>query len=369
MVSIRLAIVSVVVIVVSVCSCKQEPQVLPPEEKQEIIPLIHHEAYVVTVDNLRMRDQPGRKSKVLRKLPEGTIVQSDGTVSDFTDQITLRGTAYDEPYHKVHLRNREEKRGWVYGGALLKIYHDETAYPFSVNMDGLIAGLVDKDYKGLDDYQASFQAIVAEQSNVPEWNDALLILAEYILSAAENDKAVTREIQALIQDPKLIYEQVVGRQLEYGALSYGPAIRNAGLLLEAQEGMVYPRLDVAHVADVIGGPYSPQGEAYIALQRSILQQQIVSDASIVAPLSMVVDFYILTERYLQEYDERAIFYDSVEAVHQQLQGLLLEGTSNTPAQQRLNNSQYSSMHVSAYKYILDQYPESNIADQVRGRVQ
>ena len=66
------------------------------------------------VDKLRMRTAPDTKSDVVAEIPEGGAMTYLEEKTDFTQQITLRGKSYDEPWLKV--KTKEGKIGWVYGG-------------------------------------------------------------------------------------------------------------------------------------------------------------------------------------------------------------------------------------------------------------
>ena len=74
--------------------------------------------YYSWVDKLRLRAQPDTKSKVVAELKEGSILDYLFEKTDFTQKITLRGKAYDEPWYKI--RTAEGIEGWVYGGGVLK---------------------------------------------------------------------------------------------------------------------------------------------------------------------------------------------------------------------------------------------------------
>lgn len=76
------------------------------------------------VDKLRMRSEPDTKSEIVAEIPEGGAMTFLDEKSDFTQQITLRGKAYDEPWLKV--KTTEGKTGWVYGGGV-KFYEPKVA--------------------------------------------------------------------------------------------------------------------------------------------------------------------------------------------------------------------------------------------------
>lgn len=69
----------------------------------------------VTVNNLRMRSDPNRKSEVVQLLPLGTIVLLEGERSDTTEIIEIAGSASRQYWYYVSTNN---KQGWIYGGGI-----------------------------------------------------------------------------------------------------------------------------------------------------------------------------------------------------------------------------------------------------------
>ncbi len=76
------------------------------------------------VDKLRMRTEPDTKSDIVAEIPEGGAMTFLDEKTDFTQQFTLRGKSYDEPWLKV--KTTDGKTGWVYGGGV-KFYEPKVA--------------------------------------------------------------------------------------------------------------------------------------------------------------------------------------------------------------------------------------------------
>jgi len=72
--------------------------------------------FIVNIDRLRLRAEPGEEGEEVAQLVNGTVLTDLGTMSDFTTKVKLRGIQYDEPWIKV--RTSEGQEGWVYGGAI-----------------------------------------------------------------------------------------------------------------------------------------------------------------------------------------------------------------------------------------------------------
>ncbi len=96
------------------------------------------------VDKLRMREMPDTKSKIIKELSAGDPLQFLNEKSDFTQKITLRGIAFDEPWLKV--KTSDGKTGWVYGGGV-KFYApkvDMSPNPYDKCFEFLKAGRNDR---------------------------------------------------------------------------------------------------------------------------------------------------------------------------------------------------------------------------------
>ena len=357
----------IVTFTLCIVACKEDKPTIPVEEKQEIVPLVHHEAYVVMVDNLRMRSAAGLKSEVVRKLPEGTIVLSDGTQSDFTDQITLRGIRYDAPYQNIYLKNDEEQIGWAYRGALLKIFHDDKQYPFSNHLDVLLTSLLQKDYKSVEDLVQMVSVLSKENASSPAWNDVLFVVGRRIIETFLFDyykEASTVDYEWKEED----YQAIAKHNFDYSSNSKTRAIQQAGLQLDAQEGMIALELASAQLAKNIGGPYTPVIEDYIEIETKKGAQQITSDASIVASISRLVDIFILQDDFLNTYSNYDVFWEEVTEDRETYRKMIVEGTSNTPAIID-GGTTISPEFIEGWNYLLKQYPKHPLATEVKAKLE
>jgi hypothetical protein len=352
-----------VLLILLLSSCKEAKPVLPKEEKQEIVPLIHHEAYIVMVDNLRMRDSAGLKSKVLSKLSEGTIILSDGSQSDFTDQITLRGVKYDAPYQKIYLKNEEEKVGWVYRGALLKIFHDDKQYPFSNHLDVLIRSLLKKDYSSVEDLVQLVASLSKENASSPAWNDVLFVIGKHIIESYLLENVGEGESSSLSWT-KEVYQDIVNREYDYGNSSEGRSVQLAGMRYSTREGMVEMKVDPVQLAKNIGGPFTKVVQDYLEIEQRKGLQEITSDAAIVAPVSTLIDIFLLQSNFLKDYTNYEILWSEVEADHQLYRRMILEGTDNTPAYMDGQRT-VSPAFKEAWNYLLQQDPKHPLSMEIK----
>ena len=71
---------------------------------------------VTSVDNLRLREQPGSEGKEVMRLPERSVVIPTGKKTDLKQNVSLRGFSFNEPWIEVMVDDKI--KGWVYTGAI-----------------------------------------------------------------------------------------------------------------------------------------------------------------------------------------------------------------------------------------------------------
>ena len=183
--------VAILFISIIVLACKEKPTHTDSTQVTEMKAKTWHETYVVQVDQLRLRSAPRKSSDVIEKLRLGTLVQSNGEVSQQTEEVVLRGITYNTPYIKVQSPTQKDTTGWVYGGAMLRVYRDTLAYPFSTNLDGLAKQMFQlAEIPTLDHMKTIVSLLAKENSNVPMWNDALMLLGESTLQRMSFDSKI-----------------------------------------------------------------------------------------------------------------------------------------------------------------------------------
>lgn len=80
--------------------------------------------YRTTVDELRLRDNPGTEARVISKLPLGQEVVSLDEASEDTYTATLGGKKVTDVWRKVRLTEEQERKsveGWAFGGGLKEV--------------------------------------------------------------------------------------------------------------------------------------------------------------------------------------------------------------------------------------------------------
>jgi len=113
------------IIIISFVACENE-KATPVNSQQEAIQVQTIEEgtnsttdnieLTANLDNVRIRDKAGLSGKGVVTVEKGTTLLYLNEMSDFTDEITLRGIPYNDPWLKVKTSEGEE--GWVYAGAV-----------------------------------------------------------------------------------------------------------------------------------------------------------------------------------------------------------------------------------------------------------
>ena len=132
--------------------------------------------YRVRVENLRMREQSEKKSEVIDKLEEGSVLRGRGLESKNREKVVLRGITYNEPYCKVE--KEDGTKGWVYKGGLSQVYVSDREDPFTGELENLILAFDRiKAKAGIARGQEIMRLVFNQRSDTPEWNDVLFKLA------------------------------------------------------------------------------------------------------------------------------------------------------------------------------------------------
>ncbi len=82
-------------------------------------PFQEKEMIYAWVDKLNIRDTPNLKGKTIATVTNKDALAFTGEQSEKTEEIVLRGVAYDEPWLKIITPDKTE--GWVFGGAVVRL--------------------------------------------------------------------------------------------------------------------------------------------------------------------------------------------------------------------------------------------------------
>lgn len=345
-------------IVMAISACKQEaePEVAPVIE--EVVPEVIY--YQVTVDKLRGRSMPGRKSEVITKISEGTVVKFLDQVSDFKDKITLRGKEYNEPYRLVELE--DGKQVWLYGGALKKYYAGpEMEEPDQVAaLQDFIKTLpTDKEEAG----NLLLKKLLTLSTDDKATNDMLLFKSwDYLHQLASGVSQHADSTLAWADEH--YYQYIADRSLDMESNPKTIRLMERGLRLDAAEGMVYYVPDITALDGAIGGVFTDGTKAYIQLLDNEYRHGLFRDAAIVGNMNDLADDAIAWSQFVKKYPthpqinlarEKAKYYKEV----------ILFGTDNTPAfslDKNIAEPKFRKM----WQYIAKKHNRTELGGEVEG---
>ncbi|MFT4666438.1 MAG: hypothetical protein ACI8YQ_005131 [Polaribacter sp.] len=134
--------------------------------------------FTTNLDNLRLRDQPGKDGKELARLSIGTKVYDTGEVSEFTTPLKLRGVNFDEPWIKI--KTAQGISGWIYGGGLS--FNLEADNPVAqVMMQKRLVGLFGKSLADdVESYRQNYNNAATAEAFAKVYDEGI-VLREYFV--------------------------------------------------------------------------------------------------------------------------------------------------------------------------------------------
>ncbi|MEM9835260.1 MAG: SH3 domain-containing protein [Bacteroidota bacterium] len=117
----NLPICILALLLLSACGGESSVASVPEVASTDTLPAVpsertQQEIVYAWVNNLNVREKPNTISKVVDQVNAKAPLVYRGERTDFTEEITLRGTTYNEVWIKVTTAN--DKTGWVYQGAV-----------------------------------------------------------------------------------------------------------------------------------------------------------------------------------------------------------------------------------------------------------
>ena len=327
--------ISSIIFFVSICitvtlwtSCKGDTT----PDKQEMVdiqPVAQKEQviyYSTTVDNLRAREGELKSSKVLAKLPEGTIVKYLNEKSNDTETITLRGKSHTEPYRKVLVNGRDEM--WVYGGGL-EVFHsgDDIDDISSINsFKNFISSLSSND---ISNGNAILKKLMQFSTDNPSTNDALYFMSKEYMDKLSYQLTLDFDKQGISMSPE-DYKAIVDRNYDMNSSRIGKDGEKNGFLLTASEGMIGYQTDQYALEGAIGGIFSPELKEYIRLKKNEYKHRLFSDEAISGSMENLMNDAIAWSNFKDRYPD-FVTSKEVDTQVNHLKNSLFNGTNNSPA--------------------------------------
>ena len=247
--------------------------------------------YLVTVNNLLLRDQPTKTgSKVVSKFQSGDFVEGTGEVSDKKEEAIIREIPMTEPYYRVVSTTPEQFKGWAFGGALLPVYAgDRRNSPDMGKLSQFALFLKSLNPKKLDSGKKAWDYVKSNFANANgSLADASFIMMEFFLRQmiAEGEfYTMTEKIQWAEED----YNLIDANKFDVNKYPATKSIADNGFSLAVGEGMVFPMVDWQKLNDFFASKVTPPMKAFI--NQTLLEDkaQAWSDGGIIIPFEQIAD--------------------------------------------------------------------------------
>lgn len=316
--------------------------------------------YVATVDKLNLRDQPNKAGKVLAQFAEGEIMEGTGKVSANKEEATLRGISWTEPYFEIKSPTAGQPNGWAYSGALQPIYAGQrTGSPDISKLGQLNAHLKTLNTKQLESGKKAWDFVKTNfASTTGSTADAAFILLEKFLSRMEHEGEyykLTEEFKWADSD----YEAISNETFDTNKYPHTKKIAQNGFRLETGEGMIFPIVDIAKLAEFFASKATPPMKAYIEQELQEQKDQAWSDGGIIISLEKLADRGAWWERFNRENTYFPLHSQTIES-ERWPRLVLVNGSDNSPiydAENQLITEEFKK----AWAYIQQKYPGTQLA--------
>lgn len=341
--------------------CNSEKQ---PATTNSSIPKPEIYLYTVDVDNLRLRDQPGKSSQVIAQLKEGTVVESLGIESDLQDEVELRGISIKAPYLQVTALSGDKPKGWAFGGALTPVYAGTRAgMPDTERIAAFAAYLKTLDPKTLNSGGMAWQYAEENFSDVPQpLADAVFVLLERFLRRMETVGELYKLTENLTfseSEAEAIYEH----KFDHSQNAATTNLLANGFRIATAEGMYFPITDWNRLQDFFGPRTTASMQKFINQRAAESRNTMFDDGGVVIPLMYLADVAVFWEKFNRE---NPYFPYSAEAHESErwLRLVLVNGADNTPVFSYETNT-VSEDFKSVWDYIGQRYPRTELAKRTK----
>ncbi len=336
----------------------------PPEAAPPASPKPEVLLYAVTVNKLNLREEPNKNAKVISQLAEGDFVEGRGEVSANKEEATLRDIPYNEPYYKVKSIAASQQGGWAYSAALKPVYAGSRATsPDMPRLAQLSAFLKTLNPTKLESGKKAIDYVKTNLAGASgTLADATFILLESFLFRMETEGSfynLTDAMQWTDED----YEAIHTEKFDVNKYPVTKSLVANGFRLEVGEGMVFPIVDWAQLANFFATKVTPPMKEYILQNVAEQKESAYDDGGIIIGLDTLAERAIYWEKFNQQNPYFVRNYQTQES-ERWLRLVMVNGSDNTPV------FDYESQTVSedfkkAWVLILQKYPGSKLAKAVK----
>ncbi len=299
----------------------------PPSPKPEIY------LYLVTVDNLLLRDQPTQKgSKVVGKFKSGEIVQGAGETSPNQEEATIRGIPITAPFIKVTSTTPEEETGWVFSGAVQVVYAGSRATsPDLGKLVQLSTFLKSLNTKQMSSGQKAWDYVKENFADAKgTLADAAFIMLDNFLHRMEVDNEYfykeTEKMQWTEADQTAIYED----KFDNGKYPLTQSIAANGFRLQMAEGSIFAASDLRDFENFFSPNVTPAMKSYLHQIRLEQDKTAFEDGGIVITIEELADRAAFWEKFNLAHPYFVLNETTQQSQKWTIQALF-NGANNTPA--------------------------------------
>lgn len=316
--------------------------------------------YAVSVDNLRLREEPNLAAAVKGQLKEGEIVEGNGESSSNQDEVDLRGISIKAPYYRLSAPTN----GWAFGGALIQLYAGTRAgAPDRQTLAALSGFLSGLNVKSLESGRKAWTYVEQHFSNASgPLADAAFILLEQFFRRMEREGSfytITEKINWTDQDINAIYEG----KFDPNSKAVTKSLAGNGFRIVTAEGSVFPIVDCRKFEAFFAPKTTPGMTDYIRQRTAEQNNPMFDDGGIIITLEEVADQAAFWEKFNRA---NPWFPLREETRHSEgwMRLVLTNGSDNTPSFS-YETDEIDGEFKNVWAYIQQKYPGTELAKTVK----
>ncbi len=299
------------------------------------------DTYIVTVENLRLRETPSLKGKVITTIKEGAELTYLKERSEHKDTATLRGVKYEEPWYKV--KTAEGKTGWAFGGAIRAVHKTGSSTSDATGLDeaALAALLTSIQKANFNDLKAASALIASIKADLPkvskgQGDQIFWAFYDYLQNCSSKELVKFYDRNPLSNDQ---YNKIMDAVYTRGNGKMGPdmntndytkSLAAAGITFGAAEGSLFLQEDPDFLINTFNAYVSPEVQKWLEGNRVEVLVPAAEDGGLTIEPADLVKRLEFWDNFLETYPN-AKKSDDAKFIRESYLRSLFAGMDNTPA--------------------------------------
>jgi hypothetical protein len=314
--------------------------------------------YMVSVDNLQLRDKPDMAgSVVLEKFNKGALLWGTGEVSDHLVEATSQEIPMKEPFVRV---KQGAAAGWLFRGALVPLYIGPRATePDSAMVNtfsGFLAGLDTKDLRNGGKAWGFVENNFSTASG--SLGDALYILLHYFLRRME----ITGSFYTLTEEvpwEESDYSAIASHQFDLQKYAQTRQLASNGFQLVVGEGQIFPTVDASRLSRFFSSKVTPAMSAFLRLSEEEHTKASMDDNGLIVPIDLIAQRAVAWEKFNRDFPDFVMQVETRE--HARWNSFtLINGADNTPVF-NYEDLKINPAFRAAWEKLVEEHPQSEVA--------